>query len=85
MGWVGILSENFFHSRKPDNIYEFAESLPAPRLEMFARRRREGWDVFGNEVEGSIRLPTKRAADVRKAGAKKVSSKSKVMVSPARG
>lgn len=28
---------------------------------------------------------TKRAADVRKAGAKNVSSKSKVMVSPARG
>ena len=63
LGWVGILSENFFHSRKPDNIYEFAESLPAPRLEMFARRRREGWDVFGNEVEGSIRLPTPHALD----------------------
>lgn len=63
LGWVGILSENFFHSRKPDNIYEFAESLPAPRLEMFARRRREGWDVFGNEVEGSIRLPTQREPD----------------------
>ena len=29
--------------------------------------------------------PTKRAADVGKAGRKKVSSKSKVMVSPARG
>jgi hypothetical protein len=30
-------------------------------------------------------VPTKRAADVRKAGAKKVSSKAKVKVSPARG
>jgi hypothetical protein len=30
-------------------------------------------------------VPTKRAADVRKAGAKNVSSKSKVMVSTARG
>jgi N6-adenosine-specific RNA methylase IME4 len=63
LGWVGILSENFFHSRKPDNIYEYAESLPAPRLEMFARRRREGWDVFGDEVEGSICLPTVLAPD----------------------
>jgi N6-adenosine-specific RNA methylase IME4 len=27
-----------------------------PRLEMFARREREGWDVFGNEVENSINL-----------------------------
>ena len=32
-----------------------------------------------------VRRPTKRAADVRKAGAKNVLSKSKVMVSPARG
>lgn len=54
--FVGILSENFFHSRKPDNIYEYAESMPGPYLELFARRRREGWDVFGNEVEESIEL-----------------------------
>ncbi len=42
----------------------------------------------GNLSEGIRqywRSLTKRAADVRKAGAKKVSSKSKVMVSPARG
>lgn len=35
-------------------------------------------------MNGETRL-TKRAADVRKAGRKKVSSKSKVTVSPARG
>ena len=28
----------------------------APRLEMFARREREGWDVWGNEVESSVAL-----------------------------
>ena len=61
--FVGILSENFFHSRKPENIYEYAESMSGPYLEMFARRQRQGWDVFGNEVEGSIRLLTQRAAD----------------------
>lgn len=53
---VGILSENFFHSRKPDNIYEYAESMGGPYLELFARRKREGWDAFGNEIEGSISL-----------------------------
>jgi len=63
LGWVGIISKQFQHSRKPDNLYEYAESLPAPRLEMFARRRREGWDAFGNECEGSIRLPTLPAPD----------------------
>lgn len=56
--FVGILSENFFHSRKPDNIYEYAESMPGPYLELFARRQRDGWDVFGNEVANSITLPT---------------------------
>lgn len=61
--FVGILSENFFHSRKPENIYEYAESMSGPYLEMFARRQRKGWDVFGNEVEGSIRLLTPRATD----------------------
>lgn len=55
-GFIGLLSPNLFHSRKPDDIYEFAESMPGPYLELFARRKREGWDVFGNEVEESIEL-----------------------------
>jgi N6-adenosine-specific RNA methylase IME4 len=46
------------HSRKPDDQYRKIEALyPGRRyLELFARRRRPGWDVFGNEVEGSIAL-----------------------------
>ena len=39
------------HSRKPDLFYEIVERVsPEPRLEMFARRRRYGWDVWGNEA-----------------------------------
>lgn len=53
-GWVGLLSPNLHHSRKPDSVYQLAESMPGPYLEMFARRRRPGWDAFGNQVEGSI-------------------------------
>jgi len=47
------------HSRKPDDQYRKIEALyPNMRyLELFARHRRPGWDVFGNEVEGSIELP----------------------------
>jgi N6-adenosine-specific RNA methylase IME4 len=26
----------------------------APRLELFARRKTEGWNVWGNEVESDI-------------------------------
>lgn len=39
------------HSRKPDTFYEMVERMsPAPHLELFARRRRFGWDVWGNEA-----------------------------------
>lgn len=50
------------HSQKPDGQYAkidrvFPVERYGPRLEMFARRRYdETWDVFGNEVEGSIEL-----------------------------
>ena len=38
------------HSRKPDEIYDLIESCsPGPRLELFARFRRKGWDQWGNE------------------------------------
>ena len=60
------------HSRKPDEQYTKVEKLyPHKRyLEMFARRRRPGWDVFGNQVEGSIRLPTMPAPDKGESPAK---------------
>jgi N6-adenosine-specific RNA methylase IME4 len=39
------------HSRKPDTFYEMVERMsPGPWLELFARRRRFGWDVWGNEA-----------------------------------
>lgn len=45
------------HSAKPDRFYEIVERVsPGPYLEMFARRRRYGWDVWGNEA------PTEQAS-----------------------
>lgn len=45
------------HSLKPDFFSELIEQhSPGPYLEMFARSERNGWDVFGNEVENSIQL-----------------------------
>lgn len=39
------------HSRKPDEIYERIEELfEGPRLEMFSRNRRPGWDCWGDET-----------------------------------
>lgn len=39
------------HSAKPAKFYRIAEGLfPGPRVELFARYRRPGWDCYGNEL-----------------------------------
>ena len=48
------------HSRKPEAAYRLIEvASPSPRLELFARHRREGWDAWGDEIQSdvSIRVP----------------------------
>jgi N6-adenosine-specific RNA methylase IME4 len=49
------------HSEKPVEAYRRIERLfgNVSRVELFARTRRVGWDAFGDEVKGSISLPTK--------------------------
>lgn len=54
------------HSRKPDKFREIIEQFPySPRIELFARSfspmfpKRDGWDVWGNEVESDIELELK--------------------------
>ena len=38
------------HSEKPAEVYERIERLvPGPYIELFARRRREGWNAWGND------------------------------------
>jgi len=49
--WLGLISPNFPHSRKPESLHVYAESLPGPYLEVFARRSRPGWDCIGLEVD----------------------------------
>jgi len=46
------------HSKKPDVVRDRIIDLMGdlPRVELFARQSTQGWDVFGNEVEGSIEL-----------------------------
>lgn len=40
------------HSRKPDEAYEAARKcVEGPSVELFARERREGWTVWGNETD----------------------------------
>ena len=45
------------HSRKPPESYDLVESVSPPhRLELFARERRAGWHVWGNEVESDVTI-----------------------------
>lgn len=54
-----ILAEALEHSRKPDAVYPKIERLwpGGPYLELFARRRRAGWDAYGNELGGWLPAP----------------------------
>jgi N6-adenosine-specific RNA methylase IME4 len=46
------------HSRKPEVFLDLIEQVsPAPRVELFARRHRLGWDVWGNESANTAQLP----------------------------
>ncbi len=46
------------HSVKPDEVRERIVQLMGdlPRIELFARRKADGWDVWGNEVESDVAL-----------------------------
>lgn len=39
------------HSRKPEEFYDIIDTLsPGPRLRLFARSQREGWDSWGDQA-----------------------------------
>lgn len=44
------------HSAKPPEVRERIVRMmgDGPRIELFARERAEGWDVFGNEVQSDV-------------------------------
>jgi N6-adenosine-specific RNA methylase IME4 len=45
------------HSRKPECSYELVEEVSyGPRLELYAREKRDGWSVWGDEVESDLSL-----------------------------
>mgnify|MGYP000846921566 FL=1 len=67
--WWKVARPNV-HSRKPESFQDIIEQVSdAPRLEMFARRYRLGWDSFGNEIESHVeiplRSPTQREPDLK--------------------
>lgn len=53
-----ILSPRQAHSQKPHEVREKIVELcgDIPRIELFAREKTPGWDVWGNEVDSDIQL-----------------------------
>jgi N6-adenosine-specific RNA methylase IME4 len=50
------------HSAKPEAFLDIVEQVsPGPRLEMFARRGRLGWDYWGDESLGTAEMPEREA------------------------
>ena len=46
-----FISPRTLHSRKPPELMDIAEMIgPEPRIELFARERREGWEAWGDEI-----------------------------------
>jgi len=54
--WLGLICPSAGHSRKPTSIHNVIESVfPGPFCEVFARKKRTSWSVFGNEAPGDGR------------------------------
>lgn len=54
--WWKVKRTNI-HSKKPEFFQDLIETVTeAPRIELFARREREGWDIWGNEAPNSVNI-----------------------------
>ena len=50
-GVTGFFEAKTIHSKKPEKMREMIETVSyGPRIELFAREQRKGWDVWGDEV-----------------------------------
>lgn len=50
------------HSAKPDAFLDMVQAIsPGPRLEVFARKARLGWDYAGDESLGTVEIPGLRS------------------------
>jgi N6-adenosine-specific RNA methylase IME4 len=48
---TALLAARREHSRKPEEFYHLVQQMcPGPKVEIFSRHARDGWQAFGNEV-----------------------------------
>ena len=52
-GITGFYDPRTKHSVKPERFFEFVDKVSyPPRIELFARNNRQGWDSWGDEING---------------------------------
>jgi N6-adenosine-specific RNA methylase IME4 len=55
--WLWRRTDGVGHSGKPEAFIDMVEQVsPDPYVELFARRHRLGWDVWGNESANTTQL-----------------------------
>lgn len=55
--WNVIIAPRRKHSEKPPEFMGCVEEMsPKPRLEIFSRKKRTGWSVWGDEVKSDIQI-----------------------------
>lgn len=60
-GVTGLREPKTVHSRKPEGMRDMIEWVSyAPRIELFARERHNGWEVWGNEIQGGLDDKTRK-------------------------
>jgi len=47
---TSFFANSDYHSAKPDEFYQMLDILEGNKIDIFARKKREGWEVYGNEV-----------------------------------
>jgi N6-adenosine-specific RNA methylase IME4 len=53
MSW--LIEDRTKHSSKPESVAQLIEKVsPSPYIELFGRRPRVGWVVYGNEIEKTL-------------------------------
>lgn len=51
LNWFKGFNKAGNHSSKPDQFYNLVERMsPSPRIDIFSRKNRKNWSVWGNEI-----------------------------------
>lgn len=57
LNWIKANPERDNHSAKPPEFYELIKKMsPEPRIDIFARKRHDGFEAWGDQVENMLQV-----------------------------